>query len=85
MPQIQSLIFIIFRIAQFLIIARVIISWVPSLRYHPVARPIVQVTDPFLRPFQRLLPPWKTGGLDISPLFALILLDILRGLILSSI
>jgi len=30
------------------------------------------VTEPVLGPIRRLLPPWKTGGLDVSPLVALI-------------
>ena len=75
----------LFRVAEFLIIARVVISWVPRLAYHPVGRWIIQLVDPCLRPLRRLLPPWKTGGLDLSPLIALILLDILRQFVFSSI
>ncbi|NIM05025.1 MAG: YggT family protein [Armatimonadetes bacterium] len=82
--EIKNLIFVLFRAAQFLIIARVIVSWIPKLRYHAVGRWLVQTVDPFLKPLRRLLPPWKTGGLDFSPLFALILLDILRELILRA-
>ncbi len=74
---------LIFRILQGLVLARVVISWVPQWRYTPAGRWIAQTVDPALRPFQRLLPPWKTGGLDFSPFFALIVLEILRAIILG--
>ena len=31
-----------------------------------------QVTEPVLAPVRRLLPPWKTGGLDFSPLIVIL-------------
>lgn len=34
--------------------------------------------DPILRPFRRLLPPWRTGGIDWSPLILLLLIYFLR-------
>ena len=77
-----QLVNILFSIAQYLILARVIISWLPNIRYHPVSRWIVGVVDPALRPLQRLLPPWKTGGLDFSPILAFILLYIARIIVL---
>ncbi|HEY9723231.1 MAG TPA: YggT family protein [Oscillatoriaceae cyanobacterium] len=33
------------------------------------------MTDPILRPFQRLLPP--TGGLDFSPIIAILAIQLL--------
>jgi YggT family protein len=76
-----NLIYIIYRIALYLIIARAVISWIPSLRYNPIAKLIIQLVDPALRPLQRLVPPSKTGGIDLSPLLALILLQIIYGLL----
>jgi uncharacterized protein YggT (Ycf19 family) len=34
--------------------------------------------DPLLRPFRRLLPPSRTGGLDFSPMLFLLLLYLIR-------
>jgi len=79
----ESLINIIFRVAQALIFALVVVSWVPSLRYHPAGRWVNRTVDPWLRPLRRLLPPWKTGGLDFSPLLAFIVLEILREVALA--
>jgi len=55
-----------------LIIARVIVSWIGSQSRHPLIPLIYQLTEPVLRPFSKLLPP--IGGVDLSPLFALITL-----------
>ncbi len=58
-----------------LIIARVIVSWVASQSRHPLIPLLHQLTEPVLRPFYKLVPP--LGGIDLSPLFALIALRFL--------
>jgi len=58
-----------------LIIARVIVSWVAGRSHHPMIPLIYQLTEPLLRPFSRLVP--VMGGIDLSPLFALIALRFL--------
>jgi len=60
-----------------LIIARVIVSWIANQSRHPLIPLMYQLTEPVLRPINKLLPP--LGGVDLSPLFALI---ILRALLL---
>ena len=55
-----------------LIIARVIISWFANQSRHPLIPLIYQLTEPVLRPINRVLP--ALGGVDLSPLFALIAL-----------
>jgi uncharacterized protein YggT (Ycf19 family) len=40
-----------------------------------------RMTYPFLRPFRRLLPPWKTAGIDWSPLLLLLVIFLIRGLV----
>lgn len=62
-----------------LIIARVIISWVARQSRHPLIPLVYQLTEPVLRPISKLLPPM--GGVDLSPLFALIALRALLLLI----
>ena len=58
-----------------LIIARVIVSWIAAQSRHPLIPLIHQLTEPVLRPFSKLIPP--IGGIDLSPLFALISLRFL--------
>ena len=54
------------------LIARIILSWVPSLPEPllPLARLLSAVTDPILRPLRSALPPLRigAGALDLSPL-----------------
>lgn len=51
----------------------VILSWVAQASYSPIAMLLSQVVEPVLRPARRILPP--IGGLDLSPLIVLILLQ----------
>ncbi len=53
-----------------LIIIGVILSWVGQGARHPIVPLIYQLTDPVLAPIRRVLP--NLGGLDLSPLVALI-------------
>lgn len=72
------LIKLVFNIVYLLILARVLISWVPQLQYHPIGLWITRATEPFLRPFRNLLPPWRTSGVDFSPMIFFILLIIVE-------
>jgi len=58
-----------------LIIARVVVSWIANQSRHPLIPLIYQLTEPVLRPINKLVPP--IGGIDLSPLFALIALRFL--------
>ena len=58
-----------------LIIIRAVLTWIPSVDYgHPLIRWITRLTDPIMVPVRRLLPP--VGGLDLSPLIAILLVQI---------
>jgi YggT family protein len=63
------------------IIIQVILSWVADHNsYNPVTPLINRMNAPILNPIKRLLPPM--GGLDLSPLVAIIGLQILAMLVL---
>ncbi len=65
-----------------LILASVILSWLPLIRpWHPVMRVLHALVDPVLRPFQRVLPP--IAGFDFSPLLAIVVLRAVSGLLTS--
>ena len=55
----------------FAIIIRVILSWVSPGAYNPATAIIHSLTEPVLRPFRRA----TFGGIDLSPVFAIILLS----------
>lgn len=55
------------------IIVYAILSFVGPSQPSPLSLLLAQIVEPVLRPFRRLLPP--IGGLDLSPLLVLILLQ----------
>lgn len=66
------------------IVVRALISWVSPDPYNPIVRTLVVITEPLLRPLRRLVPPGKLGGVDLSPLLAILLVQFVRtGLVYS--
>jgi len=59
---------------QWLVIIAALISWVSPDPRNPIVRFLYVVTEPMFRPFRRLLPPSRTGGIDLSPLFVLVII-----------
>jgi YggT family protein len=66
------------------IIAAALISWVSPDPRNPIVQFLHKVTEPVLRPVRNLLPPWKTGGLDLSPLIVIIAIQFIDRVILPS-
>jgi len=64
------------------IIAAALITWVSPDPRNPIVMFLRQVTEPVLAPVRRLLPPWKTGGLDFSPLIVILAIQFVERVIL---
>ena len=77
---VQIIIFYIFQIIKFLIIARVFLSWVPINVNHKIKQFIYDLTEPLMSPFRNLVPAHKVG-LDLSPMLVLLSLQILQSLL----
>jgi len=75
---------IIVQVIFFLVLARVIMSWLPlitnkPLDYsNPLVKFLIDVTEPLLAPLRRYL---IVGMIDLSPMVLLISLGILSGLL----
>ena len=67
---------IFFNIILLLILARIILSWLPQLRTNQIAEMVFGITEPILSPFQRIIPP--IGMIDISPMVCIITLYVLQ-------
>jgi YggT family protein len=59
---------------QWIVIIAALISWVNPDPRNPIVRFLYTVTEPLFRPFRRLIPPSRTGGIDLSPLFVILLI-----------
>ena len=55
------------------LIIRVLITWVSPDPFNPVVQFLARATDPVLEPLRRIIPP--IGFLDITPIIALLLLQ----------
>lgn len=87
---------IVLRVIEWIVLVWVILSWVlffasqTSFRWRYKSAYVIlnqlndiftRMTSPFLRPFRRLVPPHKMGGIDWSPLLLLLAIFILQGVV----
>ncbi|MDP8259216.1 MAG: YggT family protein [Candidatus Aadella gelida] len=75
------LISLVLNIVYFLLVARIILSWVGADTYNEIVRIIYKVTDPILAPFRRL--PLQAGGIDFSPIVAFIALNVVKSFVVN--
>jgi YggT family protein len=64
----------------FAILIRVILSWVNPDPYNPAVSLLTRITDPIMRPAQRMIQP--IGGIDLSPMVVIIGLILLEMLLI---
>ena len=78
MTSLYQILMLILQIAQFLILAQVIMSWLVNFQVLNLRQPLVRqiwdglnrLLEPLYAPIRRILPPM--GGLDLAPLVVLI-------------
>jgi YggT family protein len=63
-----------------LLLIRVLLTWFPNVNwYNPPFSVLSQLVDPYLNLFRSFIPP--LGGIDFSPVLAILLLQIAAQLI----
>ena len=77
---INNILYFIFEILNIILITRIILSWIPHNKYHPIINFIYKISDPILRPFRNMINPIQ--GIDVSPIIVFIILSLLKNLIL---
>jgi len=73
-----EILLILLTMIQWLVIAAALVSWVSPDPRNPIVQFLYRMTEPLLRPFRRILPPSRTGGIDLSPLFVILLVIFLK-------
>ena len=63
------------------IVIQAVISWINPASYNPVTAILYRLNEPMLGPARRLMPP--IGGIDLSPLAVLIVLQLVLLLIVA--
>lgn len=83
MSDIAGILNLLFTVLSIAVLARALLSWFdPTMRF-PVSQLIVDLTEPIIAPIRRVVPPIG-GMIDLSPLVALILLQVIERVIISS-
>jgi len=82
----MSFVLALIRVYYWLIIARMLLSWIPLPENDIVKfvyRFIYDATEPYLGLFRRLLPSLRRGGMgvDFSPLLAIVVLFVIENLV----
>lgn len=72
---------ILIEVLTFAVLARALLSWFPMNPSNPLVAVLWQITEPVLAPFRRIIP--RMGMIDISPLVALIVLQIVGYILIS--
>jgi YggT family protein len=80
-----SLLCLALRVYWYVLLARIVLSWFmesPRGWLGSAWGVLYDLTEPFLRPFRRLVPPLRLGGLglDLSPILAFVLLGVVQQL-----
>ena len=75
--------FVVFlaRLLNAAILIRVLLTWIPIDRENRFVVIIREITEPILGPVRRVVP--SLGGLDISPMLGLILVEVAERVLLT--
>ena len=65
------------------IIIQVVLSWIAPGNYNPMIGLVHKLSEPVLRPIRKIIP--SVGGLDLSPLFAILIIMVAKLLIVPPI
>ncbi|WP_232698402.1 YggT family protein [Brevibacillus daliensis] len=61
-----------FNIYFYMVIAYVLMSWVPQMRETPIGSMLERLVEPYLSLFRKIIPP--LGFIDLSPMVAMLAL-----------
>lgn len=77
--ELYNVISLVLQVLSLLIIGRALLSWFdPGMRSQP-ARLLVTLTEPVIGPIRQIMP--NLGMIDISPIIALILLQVIQQIL----
>jgi len=74
----------VLRIIEYAIVARAIISWLPTPKDNQIIKLIFQITDPIILPIKNFIAKSSMGKnmmMDFSPIIAILLIEILRSFV----
>ena len=72
---------ILFEILIWLLMIRIILTWLPHNRFHPIIDSIYKITEPILEPFRNMINP--IGGVDLSPIIVFFLIRLIQRYVMT--
>ena len=84
LQSVAGILHLIFRIYILILFARVVLSWIQIPSLYSLTKVLYALTEPVLKPVRRFVPPYKMGGMDISPMIVMILILFLDSFLVSS-
>lgn len=83
MMAIAQLLDFILSVYTWVVLGRVIVSWVNADPYNPIVRFIFEATEPILSRIRRIL-PMSMGGIDFSPMILVLGIVFLQSFLITS-
>ena len=77
MYQLFNIIYYALEIYSYALIAYIFMSWFPGSRDTAIGKFLTKISEPFLEPFRKIIPP--LGMMDLSPLAAIFVLFLARA------
>lgn len=78
-----SFVLLFIQILSYAIIGRVIMSWIDQPGSMRITQILNEVTEPILAPLRSIIP--SVGMFDLTPIIAMLLLQLLEGLVRSAV
>lgn len=80
MNLIRQAVSVAFEVYSWILIVRILLSWIRHNPYQPIIRFVYEVTEPYLRIFRRIVPAYS--GMDFSPIIAFFALRIIEWIVI---
>ncbi len=71
------------KIVSFLILIRVLLSWIPNLRPNFFTRIVLETTQPLINIVYMVFPSMRRSFIDLSPIIVFLVIGLLRDLIIA--
>ncbi len=83
MTVLYYLIVVLARVLNIIILADIVLSWIPIDRRNPIVVFVHEITEPLLGPIRRVMT--SIAGFDFSPIVAIIILEVAERVLLTTI
>lgn len=81
---VSKIIEIVLMIYMWIVIIRAILSWVQIPSLYSVSVILYYLTEPVLKPVRKFIPPYKLGGIDISPMIIILMILFIDSFLVKS-